>query len=141
MANKKVDVTNMTKATVADYALSHFGVTVNRKKSRNDVIKEFKAAEKDFNYDLSLKEEEKKKAQAKKESDHEVLKDRVRDAESEENISYPVILGGKEKGREDRTMYKPNPGGICLGDPPNAKVVDGEKITNSNPKIGESKNA
>ncbi len=53
-------VKSMTKEEMAKYSSSVFNVTINRKKSREEVVKQFKSAERDFVKDQKRREEKKK---------------------------------------------------------------------------------
>jgi len=127
----KVNVNELTKAEIADYALAHFGATVNRKKGRKDVIKEFKEFEKDFIHDLKLEEDVKIEANEKRKRDAKVVI-KKNDEKIDEKIEYPSEIKGDDG---ETAMHRPCKGALCLGDPPTRQVVDGEAVTNSAPHL------
>ena len=127
----KTSTKDMTKAQMADYASIHFGVVVNRKKSRSDVEKQFKVAEKEYILDKQHEEEEKMKATVKKQEDTNRIAEKQQE-KIEEKISYPCEIKDEEG---DTVMHRPCKGGLCLGDPPTRQVVDGETVTNSAPHL------
>lgn len=133
----KVDINPMTKDQIADYAMQHFGKTVNRKKSRQIVIKEFKKYEKEHLGELKRSQESKVKENEKKKTDHEaVLKQKAKEI-SEEKTDYPVLMKDDEGAVQ---MHRPVPGGIALGDPPNRdNVIDGRRVTDSAPHLNKGK--
>lgn len=127
----KTEIKDMTKAEIADYALAHFGKTVNRKKGRDDVISEFKKFEKDHIADIATKEEEKLEKDAKRKKDVAVVIEK-QDEVIDEKTNYPSEMKDNEG---ETTMHRPCKGAICLGDPPTRQVVDGETVTNSAPHL------
>lgn len=129
----KAKIKNLTKADLADYALSHYGKIINRKNGKPQVIKEFKKVEKEFFDDKKLEEKEKGEASKKKQENASRVaeKDQVK---IDENTTYPVEIKNDEG---DTVMHRPCKGGLVLGDPPtrNRRIVDGETVTSSMPHL------
>jgi len=124
----KINVEDYTKAGLADYALANFGVTINRKNSRPQVVKKFKKAEKDHIADMKSQEESKaaETKQRQKNADRVAEK---QEAKNDEKVDYPVEMKNEEG---DIRMHRPCKGGLALGDPINRKAnEDGEVKTDS----------
>ncbi|KKL57420.1 hypothetical protein LCGC14_2235590 [marine sediment metagenome] len=129
----KINANDYTKAGLCDYATTHFGVTINRKKNRTHVVKEFKKAEREYIREQQLQEDGQKEATIKKQKDADKIAEK--DAmEEDETVNYPVEMKNEEG---DTIMHRPNKGGIALGDPINGQEIDGESITNSAPHLNK----
>lgn len=126
----KVIVKDYTKAGLADYALAHFGVTINRKNGRLKVEKEFKKVEKDYISDRQTEEDEQKKATLKKQKDAGIIAKK----NENEGVDYPQEMKDDDG---EIVMHRPCRGGIALGDPINSTEKDGETITDSAPHLNK----
>jgi len=129
MDYKKVNVKDLTKAQLADFALSHFGATINRKNPKPQVEKEFKQVENDYIEEKKLEEEEKAK-------DTKIRQENAAKVAEKQQASTKIRYPHEMKDKDGNTiMHRPCAGAICLGDPPTRQVVEGESVTNSAPYL------
>jgi len=128
---KKIDARKYSRADLCDHALKYFGEVINRKLPLAHVRKSFTMHQKTYLAEKVLQEEgkiavnEQRKELVGKMIEKEEIKIQTK-------MHYPHEIKGEEG---ETQMYRPCPGGICLGDPPTRQIVDGETRTKSMPKL------